>query len=743
MTTLPQNTPMRIPRGANAITIPGTGGPGGGGMMPPMMPQPAAALTPGDLWRIFRANLWIIITLLILSAAAGYVVNKYWLDRYYRKYTATGFLRVQPGQQNNPITGVTQEVNLTAIEFEQRTQVQLLKHDSLLSDVFRSTDSRIKSTTWFAEFKGDVQAAKKELADELRVSVVPESKLIAISMSYSIPKDCTDIVMDVVTQHLKNQNREMQDDQMKRSTLLTKMLGGYERELTDLAASIRDKQIQLNIDEMGDPGRLNVREMRMQALVASQLELSIKGQALKAQLATMVKQNQQGEIPAAIKIEVDRDPVIQRIEMDLSSATIGETAPGAAANPSSLRQRAAVDNLRKLLETKRAQALGDAMIAAIETLQSSIAENEQNLALINAEVEKMKQEMGVLNNALAIFLTDKDTQKLLLEKKKEVEDSLDMLRVVQTQQDNASVTWAQYPQTPELPSFPKLSMTMAAAVVIGLALSVGIAFLREVADTSVRSPRDIHRIGSMNFLGMIPHEDDDPQARGSRLPLVIFDAPTSMMADQLRQVRTRLQYAASLDTTRSILVTSPGPNDGKTVIACNLAAGLALNGRRILIVDADFRRPALHKIFDVDNAKGFSDALQDVENFESFVRETQVPNLSVLTCGSKAGNATEMLESQLLVDFIERALEDYDHVIFDSGSIMVVSEAIALAPRVDGVVTVVRARSNSRGLLQRMRDTLRQLKAEHLGIILNAVRAQGGGYYGQNIKTYYAYQENV
>jgi Mrp family chromosome partitioning ATPase len=105
-------------------------------------------------------------------------------------------------------------------------------------------------------------------------------------------------------------------------------------------------------------------------------------------------------------------------------------------------------------------------------------------------------------------------------------------------------------------------------------------------------------------------------------------------------------------------------------------------------------------------------------------------------------NATELLESQLLIDFIERALEDYDHVIFDSGPLLVVSETMALAPRVDGVITVVRARTNSRGVLGRMRDMLRQVKAEQLGVVLNAVRSQGGGYYGRNIKTYYAYQNS-
>ena len=140
------------------------------------------------------------------------------------------------------------------------------------------------------------------------------------------------------------------------------------------------------------------------------------------------------------------------------------------------------------------------------------------------------------------------------------------------------------------------------------------------------------------------------------------------------------------------------------------------------------------------NDQGFSAVLNSIDNFAASVCQTQVPNLDILPAGPRPTNSTELIESQLLIDFIERALEEYDHVIFDSGPFLVVSDAVAMAPRVDGVVTVVRARSNSRGLLQRMRDEIRKLKAEHLGVVLNAVRSQAGGYYNRSMKTYYAYQ---
>jgi capsular exopolysaccharide synthesis family protein len=368
---------------------------------------------------------------------------------------------------------------------------------------------------------------------------------------------------------------------------------------------------------------------------------------------------------------------------------------------------------------------------------------QADLKGITEQIDSIKASLAEDSTNMADYLTKKDEQAAYEQMLSDVRDKLDTLNAAMQQLDMNSVTWYAQPETPLTPSFPKLGYTMSMCILLGLGLSLGISFLREVLDTSVRSPRDIARVGQMTLLGMIPDEMDDPQVSGVPLPTVIYAAPTSMLAEQFRQVRTRLQHAASLDTTRSILVTSPSPGDGKSTVACNLAAGLALNGRRILLVDSNFRRPELHKIFGVQNEAGFGNVLSSIENFESAVRQTRVPNLDLITTGPKPANATELLESQLLIDFIERALEEYDHVVFDSGPMLVVSETVALAPRVDGVVTVVRAKANSRGLLQRMRDGLRQLKAEHLGVVLNGVRATGGGYYGRNIKTYYEYQNGT
>src|SRR5690606_27416580 len=158
----------------------------------------------------------------------------------------------------------------------------------------------------------------------------------------------------------------------------------------------------------------------------------------------------------------------------------------------------------------------------------------------------------------------------------DLEQRVVILRTTSNQRPHQEVEWAARPVDPTSPAFPRLPMTVAACVLLGLGLAVGLAFLREVMDASVKSPRDVARVGQMNVLGMIPDDSQDPQA-GDPLELTIANAPHSMTAEQFRLMRARLGHLAPLETTRTILVTSPQPGDGKTTVACNLAAGMALN----------------------------------------------------------------------------------------------------------------------------------------------------------------------
>ncbi|HYO10090.1 MAG TPA: polysaccharide biosynthesis tyrosine autokinase [Tepidisphaeraceae bacterium] len=734
MTTLPTTTPMRLPRpvGQAPLALPT---PGGG------QQQPSFQMTGGDVWRVIRSNLWVILISLVVSAGLGVGLNKY-LSRYHSSYTAVGFCQVTPPfnfsllDRNTPVT-----MDIQSLAVDQKTQANLLQNEALFVQVLQNDNSEVRKTTWFQSFDLDPIRAKDNLKRRFDVDVIPESKLISVRMSYSNPRDCKVIVEEIVNTHLENQKKINQNKQLERSVMLNNLKQRYQFRRDELGRDLREKAVQLSVDGMGTPGRLSAKEVELQDLLKNQFEIQRNRDDAGTAYKSAVDQLNDGQDLPGAQEEIARDNEVQSLRaqvnnLDYQLGAISDLGPQHRQRLNLQRMR---DDIQRKLEDAQAAVRARANAGMVEKLRQMRDATEGQLKAIQERVDNAKQDLGSLTNAMNQYLTIKDDELTTRELLKQVNDQLEQI----SQMGNADIStiqWATHPETPDTPSFPKLLYVVSGCVALGLLLSLGIAFLRELLDTSVRSPRDIARVGQLNLLGIIPHEDDDPQAAGAPLPTVIFQAPHSMLAEQFRQVRSRLQHAASLDSTRSLMVTSPSPGDGKSTVACNLAAGLALNGRRILLVDANFRRPELHKIFGLPNDAGFSAVLNSIDQFASAVCQTQVPNLDILPSGPRPSNATELLESQLLIDVIERALEEYDHVIFDSGPFLFVSESVALAPRVDGVVTVVRARSNSRGLLQRLRDDLRKTKAEHLGVVLNAVRAQAGGYYNRNIKTYYAYQ---
>jgi capsular exopolysaccharide synthesis family protein len=730
---------MRLPRpaGPSQLTVPGAGVPAGTGI------APAFQMTGGDVWRVLRANLWLIFLFVTLAAVGGYYLNGY-LAKNYSTYTSTGLVRIMPMQTIDPLQHGTTGMDSQSLAIEKNSEAQLIHSDGLINSVLSDSTNDIRQTDWWKNTcDGDPKIAHRLLSDKLVAAPILDSQLISVAMSASVPKDAETIVTALVDQAIKQKKEFIQNKNVADRQRLLEMKNRYETDLRNASSDVERMASELNMKGAGVSGGIGVKEMELTEKFKAQLAIQANYDAADNAYNTFMAELQQGQQPSRIQELVNADPVVAqyRNSVDALDTQVQELSGKLGENnPLILDRQRQRDLYQQKLRDTMAQKGAELTQLMKSDLLSQRDSAKKSLDAITASVSDVKREMADLSNKMATYFSRKEDQQIYREFVNQYQKALDDMDQMVRQADFSSLDWAQRPQEPDAPSFPKLPATMGAAIALGLMLSLGIAFLREITDTTVRSPRDIQRVGQMNLLGMVPHEADDPQASGCRLPLVIFEAPHSIMAEQFRQVRTRLQHAASLDTTRSILVTSPSPGDGKSTVAVNLAAGLALNGRRILLVDANFRRPELHRIFGVGNETGFSDCLNDINAFDSVVHETSVPNLSVMGSGVKPSNPTELLESQLLLDFIERALEEFDHVVFDSGPLLFVSESVALAPRVDGVVTVVRARTNTRGVLQRMRDGLRSVKAEHLGVVLNGVRSQAGGYYGRSIKTYYEYQ---
>jgi capsular exopolysaccharide synthesis family protein len=747
MTTLPQTTTVRLPQNAVA-GVPG-------GVYPPgaaINATSAFQMTGADVWRVIRANLWLIIILSLLGGTIGYLGYR-WRLATHPSYTATGLLEIRTEILTDPVTDKIRDMSDTRITTLARTQAEMLKSADILSEAL--TNDTIRKTEWFkgflkkdekGELKPDAVEAKKDLEKNFGAAAVPDTAIVRVSMTCANAGDAASILTELVESHLQKQRSKATGLIDRRNAALRTIQDSFTREIDRLSTDVRTSQETLAREGGGVEGMFSTLEAELRALMEAKAKATSEYDEAKGAAESAKEQIANGLVPFEVQRAIENDGILNSLTLEQTRTTVQEVVgleTYGKEHKDIVRSSAAAAEFDKKMSERRDSLRLKYGQPYLAMLESTAKEKLDRIDKINKEIAALKEKHVLLSSETGRLQLQKEMLKDQTEQRQQVNNVINNLNASQTSDRDSlmPISWATKPILPDAPSSPKLLIFLPGGIVLGLGLALGIAFLREFLDDTVRSPRDLVRVGQMNVLGMIADSDDDPQVANAKLP--IFDAPHSLTAEQFRQVRTRLQHGIALDATRSIMVTGPGAMDGKTTVAANLAAGLALNGRKILLVDANFRRPEIHRLFSIGNEKGFSDVLNGTSAFDECVHATRIPNLSIMCSGPKPLNVTELFESQLLIDFIERALEEHDHVVFDSAPFLVVSESVAMASRVDGVVTVVRAHSESRGLLQRMRDALRQVRAEHMGVVLNAVRTQVGGYYGRNIKAYYTYNNEA
>ena len=284
---------------------------------------------------------------------------------------------------------------------------------------------------------------------------------------------------------------------------------------------------------------------------------------------------------------------------------------------------------------------------------------------------------------------------------------------------------------------PKLAIILAVAGVFGLFAGVGLCYVIELADRSFRSPDDVRRQLGLPIVGHIPvihtrgakHAKPKADAAAGALHPVIctYHQPRSRQAEAYRAVRTSLYFGTQDENHKVIQITSPNPGDGKTTLAANLAVSIADSGKRVLLLDADFRRPKVHKYFGLDNAVGVSTVIAGEAEIPDAIRPTSVENLSAMPCGPRPHNPADLLTSPRFKEMIDLVREQYDFVIVDTPPLLAVTDPSVVAPRVDGVLMVLRLSKHARDSAMRATETLNSLGVRTLGVVINGI-GKGAGY---------------
>jgi capsular exopolysaccharide synthesis family protein len=261
------------------------------------------------------------------------------------------------------------------------------------------------------------------------------------------------------------------------------------------------------------------------------------------------------------------------------------------------------------------------------------------------------------------------------------------------------------------------------AAALALCLAAGIVFLQETLDDRVNTPDDVERCANVPLLGHVP-------LMGAEEPRLVAAMPArSHIAEAYRAVRSGIGFAGIDAPLRRLLVTSSSKGEGKSVTSLNLAAAMAVDGKSVLLVDADLRRPSVHRMLNLAGAPGLSDVLAGTQPLDAVIHQTEVPNLRVICAGTIPPNPAELLGVRAFDELLDQLQERADVVIFDSPPCMPVTDPLILAARMDGVVLVVHAGVTRKGAVSKAAEMLGRARARVVGVVLNQVQARSGGYY--------------
>lgn len=436
--------------------------------------------------------------------------------------------------------------------------------------------------------------------------------------------------------------------------------------------------------------------------------------------AMMTKQPVLEAVMAELGLTMDLEDLEDAVSVQpvrdtqLIEVTTEDTHPQRAADIANTIYRV-FEAQNQALQASRFATSKESLAAQLEEVNAQISRAEESLAALpednQAERDRLEASLAQYRQTYAGLLT-----------------SYEEVRVAEAQA-TSNVVQVEPAQPPEEPVRPRVAVNTLLAGMVGFMLAVGGIFLVEALDNTLRTPDDVTRLLGLPVLGVIA---DHPVEDGH---LVALDTPRSPVAEAFRSLRTNLQFASVDRPLVKLLVTSPGPGEGKSTVAANLAAVLAQSGKRVTLLDADMRRPRVHKLYGLPNRNGLSGLFVDTRSIlDGVLQRTPAENLSVVTTGDLPPNPSELLGSEKMNEIINQVMDVSDVLVIDSPPVMLVTDSAVLSQRVDGVLLVLRQGETNLDFARHSVEALRRVGANLLGVVLNGVPARSSRY------GYYRYQ---
>jgi capsular exopolysaccharide synthesis family protein len=709
-------------------------------------------------WRALRKHWPVVVG---LTAAVSLVVTFYTL-REKKIYRSGATLMIDPspprplGKEVQTVVEMGTGSYWGNVEYYE-TQFRIIQSRRMAEDVVRSMGlnrdgaflQNLPSGSTALPMETSVEAAADRLRNRIRVEPIKSSRLVTVSVSDADPVRAQRIVTALVGSFIDQNVENVITSTNSATDWLGGQLGKLKDELEKGELALHDYRMEKSLLSVSIDDQTNMLREEMTKFNDALTQVKIRLEHISARREALQKIDETNlmDFPSTDLLE---DHFLEGLRSNYASAKRDREALLAQGKGDSHPE---VKAAKAMEEANR-----DALMAQVKNVRGALDNDfvalKSEAAGLFALFETAKRRALDLNMAeieyKRLLRTKNNTEKLysmVLDRTKESELTglmkFNNIRVV----DSALI-----PGTPES---PRVGTTIAFGTVCGLLLGLAFAVSRELLDRSIKAPDDIERDLGITFLGLLPiigskgsassyyrrrHRKHGPPLERNAIKtlaeLVVHNEPTSGIAEAARAIRTNILFMAPDNPFRRLLVTSAGPAEGKTTVACCIAVAMAQAGQRVLLMDCDLRRPRIHRIFGHSNDVGVTGALLNRSELDSALRATEIPNLTILTSGPIPPNPAELLHSDAFARLLTDLQERFDRIVLDSSPAVPVTDAIVASRLVDGTVVVVRAFQTTRDLARRAVRALRGVDSRIVGSVLNAVDLERRGY---DYYQYYSY----
>ena len=663
-----------------------------------------------DYWRVIRVRLGLVILVFLLVVIAAGVAT-YFLPR---KYNSFATIEVEP--EMTPVRIFENETRPQQVndpKFTQ-TQFQIIMRKGVLYPVIDRLDLQRK---WGSNSEPlPKEVANRRLLGMLSLQEVRNTNLIQIDVYSTDPQEAALLANTIANVYMEQRIAEQQSLVSKGLDQMLDDVKKQEEAVSQAYMEASRLRTESNIVDPNPDSLDNSGRVEDSSVMSNQEKVNdAKSQVatLQSRVAELDRLKSEDLMRAAGQLNLN-DPIIEQKLPVYQSAQADKARmlnSGLGVNhPDVKAAQAEIDTIEGQLR-KQIDSIRKGLATQLAIAEDSLKAIESNLTNSQTEQQTKKTASARYQDAKHKYVEERK----LLEAAKSRLSSESMER---TMPRNAAFV-RDLAEPALFPSKPNVSLNMALGVAAGLVLGISLAFFVEYLDTSVKTMDDVEKYVDLPVLAVIPQG----------IKMLPNAGDDTADAEAYRILKTNVDFNRKKLNASTLSIVSGGAQEGKSTTACNLATSWAKSGLRILVVDADMRRPSQHRLFGVENRLGLGNYLKGEATLDEVIHPTSVSNLSLTPAGSAATDVVSLLHSETMEHLVEVAKERFDVVIFDSPPILGVSDASIIASLVDGSIVVVQHRRFPRSMLLRVKKAIQNVGGEILGVVLNNVNIRHDRHY--------------